>query len=314
MKHVNDAGSRSSLSFARATHMAAFAAAMLLCCGEALGQDSGTKPPEDPVLRGPEVKDNSVPGNKGKFSGNAGARERRGDQNLSPRAMMQAVEVLKKDSTPQADRLTEEQERTLRDVQNEFRKSQKEFFEQHRSELIELRGKLGPEAQRKVDERLRAIPGFGERPQGPEKGKKGEKGGKGPKKSKGSDDAMSDQSESMDGMSKASEADQAAALARLRELAAMSPDPKDAQTKAWAVLSDSQKKLVEAEMQRMAKERRPAGPDAGADRLPKDVVGADGKIDVSKLPPEMRERLEKMPAEQREKALERLAERLKNRK
>jgi hypothetical protein len=280
-----------------------------LACGLAMGQSGSEPEKDDAVLRGPDVKDNSVPGNKGKFSGGGANDRQRREQAVSARTMMQAVEVLKKDSTPQADRLTDAQAKELKSVQDEFRASQKKFFEENREELVALRGKLSPEARRKVDERLRAIPGFNERPAQAQRGKKAKDDAKDSKKE--SDEMTSDSMESMSGES---QGDQAAVLQRLKEIAAKSPDPKDAQTRSWAVLSASQKKLVEAEMQRIAKDRGGMPEQREMDRMPELKKDADGKIDISSLPPAMRERLEKLTPAERERALERIAERAKNRK
>lgn len=296
--------------------MVALSAAVLLAvCGQAWARQDAPKPSdkssEDAVLRGPEVKDNSVPGTRGKFGGTGSAKENRGQQPIPPRVMLQAVNVLKSDSTPEADRLTAEQEKQVRAVQEEFRASQKAYFDEHRDEIMKLRSELGPENRRKLDERLRSLPGFnreggrpGDKPQGRPDRKPG----------KNADKQTPDGDQMQDGMQAASEADQIAAMSRLKELAEQAPDAKDAQTRAWAVLSASQKALVEKELQRIRKEasqRKPGEQPAagGPPALPPGAIGPDGKLDMSKLPPNMRQRLENLPPDEREKAIKRLMER-----
>lgn len=297
------------------------AAVLASLCGHAAArQDSGkdkAPPADNGVLRGPQVRDNSVPGTKGKFGGTGNQKEQRAQQPIPPRMMMEAIGVLKKDPTPQELRLTAEQETKIQDVHEDFRAKQKAFVDQHRDEIMKLRSELGPDAKKKIDERLRALPGFGGRAGGPDgtpgdnaKGRPerrpGKGGGPGPGGGAGGDDAMKE----------TSPADQSAALAKLKELAEKAPDAKDAQTRAWAVLTDGQKPIVEKELARLRKEggaRGPGAPDAGGpggDRLPPGVIGADGKVDMSKLPPRLRERLEKMSPEEREKAIQRLKERV----
>ncbi len=292
------------------------AAVLAGLCGHAAAQDSGkdkAPPADNGVLRGPQVRDNSVPGTRGKFGGAGNQKDQRAQQPIPPRMMMEAVGVLKKDPTPQELRLTAEQETKLQAVQEDFRAKQKAFVDQHREEIMKLRAELGPDARKKMDERLRSLPGFGGRGGGPDgvpgdnaKGRPERRPGKGGAPGPGGDDAMKE----------ASPADQSAALAKLKELAEKAPDAKDAQTRAWAVLTDGQKPIVEKELARLRKEgggRGPGGPEAGGpggDRLPPGVIGADGKVDMSKLPPRLRERLEKMTPQEREKAIQRLKERV----
>lgn len=275
------------------------AGALVLASGQAWARQEGQKPSDDAVLKGPEVRDNSLPGSRGKFSGGtAGPKEKKKmDQGVPPQVLLRAVAVLKSDSVPEADRLTSDQESKIRSVQEDFRTKQKAFFEEHRDEIMKLRSELSPENQRKVDERLRAIPGFGR--EGPA-GRPERRSPKGKPEAKNGDEMQQGK--------EASGSEQTAALAKLKELAEKAPDPKDAQTRAWAVLSDSQKVLVEKELQRLRKEGRPG--EAGAEgRLPEGLIGADGKVDMSKLPPRLRERFEKMTPEEREKAIQRLKER-----
>ncbi len=289
-------------------------ASILMCvCGVAWGQASGTSAPKDePVLKGPAVDDHSVPGQRGKFGGPGQGKGKEREQALPPRLMIQAIEVLKKDSTPAEARLTDAQEQKIRAVQEEFRSSQREFVQANREEIVKLRSQLGPEARKKVDERLRSLPGIG----GPGRGPGGADKALGRPDGKGKgQEPKADEKDDM--MQQAAPAQQEAAIARLKELVEKAPDPKDAQTKAWAVLSDPQKAIVKKEIERLRMQGpdrkggpKPDGAAPGGEHpgpmLPPGAIGPDGKLDMSKLPPRMRERLESLTPEQREAAIKRL--------
>ncbi|MCC6426076.1 MAG: hypothetical protein IT435_04575 [Phycisphaerales bacterium] len=293
------------------------AALVFVLAGQAHAQNAGQPAgkPDDAVLKGPEVRDNSVPGQRGKFGGGGGGAGAKGrDQQLPPRVMMQALAVLRQESTPAEARLSSEQEQKLRSVQDELKDQTRRFVEENRDEIVKLRSQLGVENRRRVDERLRGLPGLGG--QDRQRGKSDKPLGRPDRKpDAGGEDAM------QDGMQEASPAQEQSAMTRLREIAERAPDAKAAQTKAWAVLSDAQKSIVQKEIERLRKDmgqQRKGQPKPGeapapgrtdGPVIPPGAIGPDGKVDLSKLPEPMRQRLENLSPQEREKAIKRLLER-----
>lgn len=258
-------------------------------------------PPAD-VLRGPNVDDNSVPGQRNRFGG-GNARDRGQGRDATPaRMFVQALGVLRGQDAPADTRLTADQEASLKKLHEQFRADQRAFAEKHRDEVLELRRQVSPENRRKIDQRLRGMPGFAGLPGG-QGDRKGDKPLGRPDRSPR--DEMNE-----DSMQEMSAKDDAAAMNRLREIAEQAPDPATLQTKSWAVLSAPQKELVEQELKRLREAGAKRGDAQPGDpgRLPPGVIGDDGKVDLSKLPPRLRERIEKLPPDQREKALQRLIE------
>lgn len=287
------------------TTIKTIAAAALLAAGApvAWSQDATPKPaaPDDAILRGPEVKDESLPGQRGKFSapGAKGPDRKSQERPIPMRLFIQAVGVLKQDSTPQNARLTAEQETELRKIGDEFRNTMAAYIREHRDETQSLRAQLGPEARKAVEERLRNA-GF------PADARK---------ELKKSDAKSSNQSPASDAMMTDPAPDPAkeqAAVARLKELFENAPSAQDAQKKAWAVLTEAQRPIVQQELERQRKESaRPPKPVTNKSvvgEVAGKPAGVDG-IDLDRLPPRIRERLEQLPPEKRQEAIEKLRQR-----
>jgi hypothetical protein len=275
---------------------------LVLAAGTAHGQDGK---PADGTLEGPKVKDNSIPGQKRGFGE---SKDRKAGERPTPMpVIVKAMDVLRGERAGE-NRLSEEQETKFKAVMDDFRDSTKTYMDTHRDEVMSLRAQLSPEDRAKVDQ---AFGGEG-RPLRPGKGgfkggDKKEDGGK-PKGPPKSGDPMME----APGEGKPVDAEGSAkARARLTEIAAGRPKPEEAQAKAWAVLSEPQRKVLDAEVKKlseeMGKKMREGRPGPGLSDLkgktPEEIMNDP------RVPDRLRERLKNMPADQREEAIRRFLER-----
>ncbi|HLP85387.1 MAG TPA: hypothetical protein VK157_13640 [Phycisphaerales bacterium] len=233
---------------------------------------------DDDGLGGPKVKDNSVPGNRGKLGD--GSRERGEGRPQAPRAFVRAVESLKAESTPAELRLTAEQESKIKTLREEFEAKVQAYRDANKDEVIKLREDVGPRERRRIDEMLRG-PG-----EGPRDGARREERPKGEP-----GDGMMDEGKPVD------EAKAEAARKRLREIMEAAPQPTEVQTAVMGVLTEQQKEHVRTTMEKMAKERQ-------------EEMGGRGEGMLERLSPEDREKLKNMsPEERREFIREKMKER-----
>jgi hypothetical protein len=279
---------------------------LVLAAGTARGQDSK---PADGTLEGPKVKDNSMPGQKRPFG--EGERRKAGERPTPMPVIAKAMDALRGEKAGE-NRLSEDQETRIKSVMDEFLTSTREYMQKHREEIGSLRSQLSPEDRAKVDQ---AFGGEG-RPLRPGKGgfKGGEKkedGGK-PKGPPPKDGPMGDPMMEGPGEGKPVDAEASAkARARLSEIAAGRPKPEDAQAKAWAVLTEPQRTILDAEVKKLSEEM---GKKAREGRPGGDLSDLKGKtpeeiMNDPRIPERLRERLKNMPAEQREEAIKRFLER-----
>lgn len=270
-------------SNSRRVLVAAGAWALVSLAGTSLAQG---QPPADNVLGGPKVKDNSVPGAKSRFAAGKGDKKDRAlDRGIPPGVYVKALDVLRADQASEGVRLTPEQDEKIRAIQRDFIDSERDYIQGHRQELMALRADLPPEMRARVDERLRSIKAF-------EKGrpKDGDKKGKRPQGERPDepmDDRMNDTMR--DDGAKTDPAAAAKARDRLMQIFDEAPKPKDAQSKVWALLTDAQRPVLQAEIERLQKQGGKGGIDGGP-------AG------------ELREKLKNMSPEERQKYLEEMRE------
>ena len=283
--------------------------------GGTLAQESA-KP--DPVLRGPQVKDNAPPGQRSTFTGK-GQRGQMAQRPVPQPVFMKAVMTLNADGAPAETRLSDEQAEKLRTIEQEFRAQQRDFAQAHREEVKALAGKLPPEDRARVRELIAAGAGR-EGPGGAQKVKKvpGKKpdGKGGPDNARRPDgpppDDMMDAVDQPKG-AKPSEAEVAEARAKLKELFEQAPKLEQARAKMWGVLSDPQRKLVEAELTKAREEMAAKAVEQNKQRKAADADGGKSiNLDDPRIPEKARERLKNLPPGQREEALKRLQERRQN--
>jgi hypothetical protein len=267
---------------------AACVVSMIFLAGLAQGQQA--KPAEG--LEGPKVTDPAAPGTNRKFTGGGGNARERAQQTPMP-AFVRALQALEGEKAAESVRLTSEQAASLKKMGEDYAAAIQSYRAEHRAEIEKLRDMLPPQERRRVDGFLREGAGRG--------GKPNAKGEQKPAKQ----DPMQEDPMSEGGVK--SPADAEAAKARLRELLEGAPSVADAQAKMWAVLSAEQKPVVEKELARMREEAGKRGAGKGAKGDGKAAPG--GEIDMSKLPPRLRERLEKMTPEEREAAIRQYRER-----
>jgi hypothetical protein len=274
----------------------------LVCSLPAMAQ---TQPKtNEPVLSGPKVKEDGVPGEQRQFSpGRSKGKDMMGGE-IPHRNFMRAVESLKS-SEDMAVRLTAEQQSQIREINAGFLTTVGEYRAEHGEEVRELLTKLTPEDRRRAQEFLNRN-GENRRPELDKRKNVPKKGGEG-----GSMEAKADPKT----------AEQA--RERIKELLAGAPNPADTHAKIHAVLTDAQKQAFKVELQKVREEmesrRKPAGKSEGKpdskpskDKPPPDQKDGKG-VDLNdpRIPEKARERLKNMSPEQREEALKRYMERRK---
>lgn len=256
----------------------------------------------DQPLSGPKVTENKIPGIQEKFSaGGKGFNDKNGPRGLPPEAIKRALMALERDTSADA-KLTDEQRRTIKTLIAEFESSVAAYRWEHKAEIDEVRKVLGSEGAslRRTAPKPASKPDFKPDP--------GQDQGAAP----GEPMRAAPDNESV-----------AAARATMEKLRRNAPNPADLQTRVWNTLTEPQRALVQVEAEkfvhgreeekardyvrkRMNKQDGPSGPDARLAQRP------DGSVDLDTLPPRLRERLAKLTPAEREKALQRMRDRVKN--
>lgn len=258
----------------------------------------------DAPLKGPDVKDNGVPGQKRTFGEGEQGRKAQGERPLPLTIVNKALDVLRGDAAGD-NKLSADQESKIKAAIEEFQTSTRAFFEKNKDQIVTLREQVAPAERARIDRLLReATPAAR---------------GKGAKKSKDAEPAMADpmdSGEKMDSSGKPADV-QASAKARdqLLELLKSRPKPEDAQAKIWANLTDAQKPLAEKELARLREQAQKAaakpGEKGGQDALLEELKNKTPEeiMNDPRVPERLRERLRNMTPEQREQAIKRLRER-----
>jgi hypothetical protein len=255
-----------------------------------------------PPLKGPSVKDGSVPGEQRRFAGGGGVRERMQGE-IPHRLFRQALDSLRGEDVPEGVRLTQDQDRRLREIEQTFFNEMAMFREQHANEVRTLIAKLAPEDRRRAAEFLRG-PG---RPGADRPGPRAETEEK--EKAPGG------------GAGKADPEAAKVARERLKEILQSAPKAVEVHAKMIAVLSDAQRDAFKANLERLRKEAQQSHEDGmrakpgkeggkaenGKARLNIGERGARGED----LPPRLKDRLRNMTPEERAEAIKRFRERRK---
>ena len=122
----------------------------LLALSAAAGLAQAQPKTDEPALKGPEVKDNSLPGQKRSFG--EGSKDKKAADRPTPfPVVMKALDALRGEQAG-GNRLTDDQDAKLKVVQEEFQKSTREYLEKNRDEVATLRGKLTTEDRSKFDQ------------------------------------------------------------------------------------------------------------------------------------------------------------------
>ncbi|MBI1190657.1 MAG: hypothetical protein GC200_08280 [Tepidisphaera sp.] len=315
------------------------ALSLFIFAGHALAQDAAP-------LSGPAVKDGSVPGEARKLTGGQSAdRKEKRDRPLPHPMFMKAFDALKGEGVDKSIALTSDQQDDLDVLNEDFHQSMMKYRQDHMQEVQQLRGELTAQDRKKVDGFLRELGGRpggkrgergpggpggpeGRRPHGPDGAPPPPPDGENapPPPPPGDDPMMQDPMN--DSKAPTDQAKSENAMGRLREIMEGAPKPADLHAKMIAVLTDAQRpvfdKALAAEQskweqeqkdrmaQRFAEKGKGAG--KGKGKLGKDILGDGGpitSIDDPRLPEKMRDRLKNLPADQQQKALDRLNARLK---
>ena len=261
------------------------------------------KKTDEPALKGPAVKEAGVPGENRQFGeGKVKNKERMGTE-IPHRVFMKSLDALRGDTADASVRLSSEQDSKIKATNDAFMDSLAKYREANQAEARELIQQLDPKDRRMAMEFLgREARNLGEK--APKLGEKG--------KAKGKPDAAKPDEMSGETVDAKKAED---AKARLREMLEGAPKPADTHAKIFGVLTDVQKAAFQKEMDRLRTEMQDR---AGGKRLDKKAAAKDAPaaakdldLDDPRIPEPMRERLKNMTPEEREKAIERLRERMK---
>ncbi len=306
------------------------AAGLVLAVGALAG---AAEPPRDepnaeptPLLKGPEVEDTRAPGTDSRFSpGMEVSREM--ERPVPLRVYERILQTMRAPADKEADkdadkdtgsdpgddaavhdvdesvRLSATQQREIDTILREHQQAMRAFYREHREEFQELRGaapRARPSDQPGVDaapaRRRPGAPSDDAKPRTTDAPERDAPGGPASATPPGGGKDAGD-AEGMNAQT---------ARQRLQELRAKGPSESSVIEKIWAVLEEPQRAHVEAgiekyraEMMRQREMRRLEERE--------DARGAQNELD--RLPPRVRERLESMSPEERERALERLRQR-----
>lgn len=264
------------------------------------------------ALKGPQVPERNTPGGSGSFGEQRGELARRTEVPLPFPAFMRMVRETLGPDAPEALRLSQAQQQQVQEIASKHGDAMRAFMNAHKDEIQAII-REHPEARRMLRE-------FGG-PGGPGRGR-GEGRGRGPGGPPVGDPMH-------DGAPPAamSEKDRAAVMAKVQELRAQAPKAEDAQTAVWGALTEPQQKAVQVKVddfkaKEMArrdeqyKEQQKKRFEEGRGQDKKPGAGkAPAKLDDTKraevlasLPQQAQDRLGKLPAEQQDRLLARLAE------
>lgn len=259
--------------------------------------------PDQQPLRGPSVRDDTVPGESRRFTGGAQRRKDSVGASIPHRIFARAVDSLRGEQADPTIRLAKDQADQIARIERDLRSKLAAFVADHREEIAELRAAAPPEMRRRLDQLLPGSAGARARrnADAPVPQRQGEPEGDG-RAMDGSDAMMKD-----------GQAAPEAVRDRIAELLAAAPKVEEMHGSVWAILTPPQREHVEQQVARLKAEATTKRGDAKDARkqVPSPTATptvTDGP-DLSKLPPRLRERWESMTPAEREEALKRLKQR-----
>jgi Spy/CpxP family protein refolding chaperone len=255
------------------------AAALLATAGfafaPALAQPADEPDSPEAVLGGPEVEDRDAPGAATFGEPEMASREAR-EQRVPHRVFMGAIRGLASPEAPVGLELSDDQKSQIRAIEREHRDARRAFMRDHADELRALRGDRPPRGERgQRGERRGRDAGDGDPLSDPRRRPRGERG------EAGGEDAQA-----------------------LRDLMGRGPDPTDAHTRIYALLTEEQRAFVDDEIERHRSEIDERIGRRKAEGLAERGLGRGGLADVD--PETIRRRLEQLPPEVRQRVLQRL--------
>lgn len=241
---------------------------------------------DDPPLKGPKVKDQSVPGETRRFGTDQQGDRKDRTPGLQHGMFMRAVNTLKGEKVDANVRLSDEQSQRIEGIDREYRDQVKAYLAKNADEVKKLMGDLPPNERKRVREGLgRGLENAGVSPRETPKGK----GRRGPAEGDASKDAAPVDPQKA-----------AAAKARLKEIHEGAPQATEVHSKVFGVLSAEQKTAVEAALKTWREDRSAKESPAG-DRK------SDGPAPAARE--QLREKLKDMTPEQRRDAIKKFRER-----
>lgn len=278
-------------------------AAGLAVASAAFAQNAPAQPapaPADPVLKGPDVKDNSVPGERRRLGQPGQGRDARQMPAVRLETLNRAIDVLRGEKAPAEIRLSAEQDTQIKTIVDTFRNDTRAYTEKHREEMRQLAEQAGlgrQQARGNRGDRLRQgqgggqpapAPGNGEEPMmdappppPPGGGPEGAPRGRRPGAPGGAEPTP----------------EQQAAREKLEAIRAGAPKMEDATGKVMNVLTEPQREAVKKEMEKLGQQARGPRPGAGPEGAPP-PGGPQGRPDGQRqfqMPTQ--EQMEKMRAD-----------------
>lgn len=265
-----------------------------------------------PPLQGPTVKDSSVPGENRRLVPGGGGKGDRIQREVPHRAFMAAFNALRGERADPATRLTDDQDDAIRAMDQEHQTAIEAYKQSNAAEVRDLLTKLSPEDRKRVGEFLgNRRPGTPLRPDARKTDQPAARPSDNP-------------TDAMDPMQPQDPKAAEDARARMRELVEGAPQVADTHAKMVAVLTQAQRPVFQAELERLKKDmadrRSPAkidrdinkkNPD-GAPKGDAPKTGEPANLDEPRVPNTARQRIKVLPPDQQREALRRLKGRLPN--
>lgn len=297
----------------------ALACAGALGVSPALGQSERAAPPEQseeaPVLSGPEVSADAPPVGRERFGAPMNPEPGSMADRIPQRVFLRAVRDLER-SEDASLRPTAEQTAQIRALQRAYEEEMRAFRAAHAEELGALRREAGEAMRDRAAERRGG--GTGEEGERARRGREdaGPRGGDG-------DAGKAPGARGREGPPGAREVmspERAAQAEKVREIMAKAPSPVATQAKMWDVLTEGQRAEVEKALEAFRAERRAQGERRLMERYREQAEGRFQEMDERavnergrrgadrsergdgrRVPPEVRERLERLSPEERER-------------
>jgi hypothetical protein len=229
------------------------------------------------VLKGPEVKDNSVPGERRRLGQPGQGRDARQMPAVRLETLNRAIDVLRGEKAPAEIRLSAEQDTQIKAIVDTFRTDTRAYTEKHREEMRQLAEQAGlgrQQARGNRGDRLRQGQGGGKAPEGqpapapaPGNGEEPMMDAPPPPGPGGPEGAPRGRRPGAPGGPEATP-EQQAAREKLEAIRAGAPKMEDATGKVMNVLTEPQREAVKKEMEKLAQQQRGPRPGAGPEGQP----------------------------------------------
>lgn len=264
--------------------------------------DAPAPQPADPVLKGPDVKDNSVPGERRRLGQPGQGRDARQMPAVRLETLNRAIDVLRGEKAPAEIRLSAEQDTQIKSIVDTFRTDTRAYAEKHREEMRQLAEQAGlgrQQARSNRGDRLRQGQGGGKAPEGqpaPGNGEEPMMDAPPPPGPGGPEGGPRGRRPGAPGGAEPTP-EQQAAREKLEAIRAGAPKMEDATGKVMNVLTEPQREAVKKEMEKLAQQQRGPRPGAGPEGQPPQGGPQGGPNGQRQFQMPSQEQMEKMRAD-----------------